>query len=90
MSRPLPFRALLKGGALAALAASLAACSGHGSMAVIPPPPPPDAFAAFGANFATDFADGKVSATTLPVTPASGDIVALSLTTQPMTIPTVN
>jgi hypothetical protein len=78
---------LLKGASALALTAGLAACSGGGGnnqMSVTTPPPPPtvDALAAnFGTGFAADF---RMASTATPPVPAAGDIVPLSLTTQPI------
>jgi len=79
-------RSLLKGAAFLAIGAALASCSGHGSSMMIQmtPTPAPDAFAVFGIAFATDFQDGVVSPIANPVVPAAGDLVALSLTTDPV------
>ena len=69
-------------------ASALAACGGNkgGDTAVAPPvtvvtPPPQEN--AFGANFAAAF---RASPTAEPIVPADGDIIPLSLTTDPITV----
>ena len=66
-------------------AATLAACGGNkgGDTSVTPPvtvvtPPPQEN--AFGANFASAF---RAPTTAEPIVPADGDIIPLSLTTEP-------
>lgn len=66
-------------------AVGLAACGGGNDSAMAPAPPPvvvtpPPQENAFGANFGAAF---RASETAAPVTPADGDIVPLSLTTDP-------
>ncbi|MBC7667882.1 hypothetical protein [Caulobacter sp. DWR2-3-1b2] len=69
------------------LAASVAACGGGGgggggSVAVTPPTAsPPSIQSAFGAGFATLFNAGP---NTDPAKPTTGDVIALSLTTDPL------
>lgn len=72
-------------GLLAVAASVLAACGGGGD----PPPPAPPATPAvtvrqedqFGTNFASAF---RASTTAEPITPVDGDIIALSLTAEPV------
>lgn len=66
----------------------LAACSGSDNNAGAPAPPPVVVAPtpqenAFGANFGTAF---RAAETAPPVTPADGDIVPLSLTTEPVRV----
>lgn len=81
--RPAVRRALL----VALMASGLAAC-GNGSGSDTPAPPPPPVVATpqenqFGANFATAYRAANTSA---PITPADGDIIPLSLTTNPVNV----
>ncbi len=66
-------------------AVGLAACGGSNDSAMAPAPPPVVVTPApqenaFGANFGAAF---RAPDTAAPVTPADGDIVPLSLTTDP-------
>lgn len=65
-------------------AVGLAACGGSNNSAMAPAPPvvvtPAPQENAFGANFGAAF---RASENAAPVTPADGDIVPLSLTTDP-------
>ena len=67
------------------IAAGLAACGGSGgggSVAVTPTPPPtPGIQSSFGAGFAALFSAGP---NTDPGNPSASDIIALSLTTDPV------
>ncbi|GGE02969.1 hypothetical protein GCM10011529_06770 [Polymorphobacter glacialis] len=68
--------------------ATLAACGDNGAGPAAPPPapvvvPPAPQENAFGANFGTAF---RASDTATPITPADGDIIPLSLTTEPARI----
>ncbi len=60
---------------------ALAGCGGGGNSVATAPTPPPTLQQMFGTAFATDFA---ANANSTPVVPVSGDIIALSLTTQPI------
>ncbi len=77
-------RALL----VAMMGAGLASCGGNGGDAattppvVVPPAPAPQENQ-FGTAFATDF---RASPTSAPATPADGDIIPLSLTTNPVNV----
>lgn len=67
---------------------TLAACGGSDNNATAPAPPPvvlapAPQENAFGANFGTAF---RAAETAPPVTPADGDIVPLSLTTDPIKV----
>lgn len=74
---------------VATLAAGVAACGGDGNSASTPPTTPTVITPAakqetsFGANFATSF---EQSPTATPTTPADGDIIPLSLTTEPVVL----
>ena len=73
---------------VAAMGSGLAACGNSGGNASAPAPPPPPIVVQrqedqFGANFATDFRAGS---TANPATPANGDIIPLSLTTNPVNL----
>lgn len=87
MSRLQQTRRALRNTALVAfVAAGLAACGGGGgdkTVAVTPPTPPPPATlqSMFGAGFATLFSAG---ANTDPGNPMTSDVIALSLTTDPI------
>ena len=77
---------LLKGVSLFAIAVALAGCGGThgdsgGSVATTPPPQQTDKLAQlYGTVFAADF---RLASTATPPVPMAGDIVPLSLTTQP-------
>lgn len=66
------------------VAAMLAACGGKGGETSVSPPvtvvTPPPQENAFGANFASAF---RAPVTAEPIVPADGDIIPLSLTTDP-------
>lgn len=63
----------------------LSACSGGGDGGSSPSDPPPLAGAArFGAGFAAAFAKSPNSD---PIDPVTGDIIALSFTTDPFEVP---
>lgn len=72
---------------VAVLGSGVAACGGSGSDATAPPPPPPPVVVhqedQFGTAFGVDF---RASPMSNPVTPAPGDIVPLSLTTNPVNV----
>ncbi len=73
---------------VAVLASGLAACGGSSNNATAPPPPavvvpPPPQEDQFGAVFGTAF---RASATATPITPADGNIIPLSLTTNPVNV----
>ena len=75
-------------GLLALAASTLAACGGSKNIGTATAPPvtfvaPAPQENAFGANFGTAF---RAPQKATPVTPADGDIVGLSLTTNPTTI----
>lgn len=79
-------RALRDTALLAFVAAGLAACgggSGDKTVTVAPPAPPPPATlqSLFGTGFATLFSAG---ANTDPSNPMTSDVIALSLTTDPI------
>lgn len=64
---------------------TLAACGG-GADNTTPPPPPPTTVVqedAFGAVFGTAF---RADANTTPIEPKDGDIIPLSLTTEPVDV----
>lgn len=65
------------------LAAGLAACGGGGGVHVTPPPPFSRLEDMFGAAFGAAF---RVVATSEPVAVAAGDIIPLSLTTEPIAL----
>ncbi len=72
---------------LMATTSALAACSGGGGGGGGPgPPPPPPARLedGFGAGFAAAF---RTNLNGVPRDPAAGDIIAVSLTTDPTPIP---
>jgi hypothetical protein len=77
---------LLKGASLFAITVALAGCTGTnsnsgGSVATTPPPQQTDQLAQlYGTGFAADF---RMASTATPPVPMAGDIVPLSLTTQP-------
>jgi ABC-type glycerol-3-phosphate transport system substrate-binding protein len=78
---------MLKGAALLAIIAGLAACSSgsnNGSSASMMAAPTPIDFLAqdYGTVFAADY---RMPSTATPPVPMSGDIVPLNLTTQPYT-----
>lgn len=66
---------------------ALTACGGSNNASAPAAPPvvvvPPPQENAFGANFGTAF---RAADTAAPITPASGDIIPLSLTTEPASI----
>jgi multidrug efflux pump subunit AcrA (membrane-fusion protein) len=76
---------ITRAGLIAVALSVLAACGGGGD----PPPPAPPAAPVvvakqedqFGANFASAF---RASPTSEPITPVDGDIIALSLTAEPV------
>lgn len=80
----------LRIGGVFLVAATLAGCGGDNNQAAAPPPAPPVVVApppqenAFGANFGTAFRASPNAAA--PATPADGDIVPLSLTTDPVNV----
>jgi len=80
---------ILRIGAVALLASGVAACGGDGNSASTPSTTPPVITPAakqetlFGANFATSY---EQSPTATPTTPADGDIIPLSLTTEPVVL----
>ena len=75
-------RLLRNAAAVALLAGGLAACGGGGGGGGghVVTPPPPSLAAFFGASFEKAF---NASAMSEPFDPAPGDIIALSLTTEP-------
>ena len=77
---PIP-SALLSGGLLLAAAVGLAACSGGGGGNG--PPRATDPVAFFGTAFAADY---HASATSTPPVPKQGDIIPVSLTTNPQAL----
>jgi hypothetical protein len=79
---------IIRAGLIALAATTIAACSDTKETATAPAPPPIAVTPApqenaFGANFGTAF---RTSETAAPVVPADGDIVPLSLTTDPARI----
>ncbi len=70
-----------------ALGSGLAACGSNNSSSPAPPAPPPVVVAPqenqFGAAFGVAF---RASPTSTPVSPVDGDIVPLSLTTNPVNL----
>jgi hypothetical protein len=83
-------RTVLGGVSFVVLATTVAACSGGGgggSVVVSPPPPPPPPPAPqedfFGTQFGIDF---RADANSDPVTPKKGDIIPVSLTTDPQSL----
>ncbi len=74
---------------VALLASGVAACGGDGNSASTPPTTPTVITPAakqetlFGAGFATSY---QQSPTATPTTPVDGDIIPLSLTTEPVTL----
>ena len=79
-------RVLLCGAAASALV-GLAACGGGGSDGATAPPPPtmtPQGAQRFGLGFATSFG---ASANSDPRDPGMNDIIALSLTSDPIEVP---
>lgn len=78
---------ITRAGLIALATATLAACSSNESATAPTTPPvvvaPPPQENAFGANFGTAF---RAAETAAPVTPADGDIIPLSLTTEPVKI----
>lgn len=77
-------RSLITVTVIGAVAVALTACGGGGGVVAVPVPPAPKLEAAFGAGFATAFQQG---ANTDPREPAAGDVVAVSLTTDPVPVP---
>jgi hypothetical protein len=78
MTRKNLFRLVL----LASAAVTLAACGGGGGRSVSTAPVvAPSLESMFGAGFNTDF---SASPNSQPAVPVSGDIIPLSLTTQPI------
>lgn len=67
-----------------ASAALLSACGSGGGDTAVTPPPAAIGPARFGAKFATAF---NASPNSDPIDPAVGDIIALSLTTDPLEVP---
>jgi hypothetical protein len=71
-----------------AAAIALGACDDYGDDGYTSPPPPPPPPARledqFGARFGTAF---RANANAEPIDPMAGDIIALSLTTDPIAIP---
>jgi hypothetical protein len=69
------------------MGSGLAACGGNSGDASAPAPPPPVVVMPqenqFGAAFATDY---RASPMSNPVTPVPGDIIPLSLTTNPVPV----
>lgn len=85
-SQRLVVRVLL-GGAAASALMGLAACGGGGSDGATAPPPPtmtPQGAQRFGLGFATSFG---ASANSDPRDPGMNDIIALSLTSDPIEVP---
>lgn len=74
---------------VAAMGSGLAACGGNSSNAIAPTtaPTPPITVTRqedqFGTNFGTAY---RTSVTAAPITPADGDIIPLSLTTNPVNV----
>lgn len=63
----------------------LAACGGGSSPSTIAIPPPNQTLQSmFGAGFAASFNRGRFDE---PTDPASGDVIAIDLTTDPMDVP---
>ena len=82
MKRILP-RAVL----VAAMSAGLAACGNDSGSAVATPVPPPVVATPQENQFGTNFANAyRASGTSAPITPADGDIIPLSLTTNPVKV----
>ncbi len=81
MTRKTVFRLLLLGAA----GMALAGCGGGNNASTTTTPPVATTFETqFGIGFNTDFA---ASPNSQPATPLAGDIIALSLTTQPVSLP---
>lgn len=80
-------RTVLTTAALVTLGLLLSACGGgKSSNTTVTPPPPAARFdAQFGANFSTDFQ--APSATSEPHDVASGDVIPVSLTAEPVPLP---
>jgi len=79
-------RTLCAGASVVALCAALEACSGGGGGASVttpPPPPPPPQEDFFGTAFGVDF---RAPANSNPVVPSPGDVIPVSLTTEPQPI----
>jgi hypothetical protein len=84
MSVKAKLRLLRNAALMAAAGVALSACGGgSGSVASNPPPvvQPQEDF--FGTGFAADF---EASATSTPAVPKAGDIIPLSLTTNPQPV----
>ena len=77
-------RSLIKVSVLSVVAVALAACGGGGGNVKVPVPPAAKLEDSFGAGFAAAFQKG---ANTDPREPAAGDVVAVSLTTDPVPVP---
>ena len=78
---------LILGGVAASALMGLAACGGGGSDGATAPPPPtmtPQGAQRFGLGFATSFG---ASANSDPRDPGMNDIIALSLTSDPIEVP---
>lgn len=80
-------RIIARAALVAAAASGLAGCGSSGGNAVAPPPPavvvPAPQEDQFGAVFGTAF---RASFTATPITPADGNIIPLSLTTNPVNV----
>ncbi len=78
-------RTLLTAAVIVLLGASLSACGGGGGPGATVTPPPPARFdAQFGANFSTDF---QASNNSEPHAVAAGDVIPVSLTAEPVPLP---
>ncbi|THD63892.1 hypothetical protein [Phenylobacterium sp.] len=81
-------RILFTTAAVVTLGLLLSACGGGGdgpNTTVTTPPPAVRFDAQFGANFSTDFQQPSLTSKPLPV--AAGDVVPVSLTAQPVPLP---